>query len=283
MIDRRVLAALSLKGGVGKTSVVLGLAGAAIEHGLRALVVDLDPQANATAALDVGEVVFTASDVLYDARPGVAAEALVPSAWSELLSVLPSERALEHRAADADPSSSLRLRSSLVGVAEEFDVVLVDCPPSLGELTRNALFAADAALVVTEPSFFAVAAAQQALEAVGLVRANGNPDLRPSGVVANRVRPTLSEHTYRMDELRSAYGDLVLGALPDRSAVQQAQGACVPVQQWQSNGAREATLAFSALLGRLLAPLGLELPPAAPPSAGAVGARTAGFRAGGAA
>lgn len=256
---RRVFATLSLKGGVGKTSVVLGLAGAMSAHGLRTLVVDLDPQANATAALDVGEAVFTASDVLYDARPGIAQEAVTTSSWSDSVRVLPSERALEHRAADANPESSVRLRSALVGVAERYDVVLIDCPPSLGELTRNALFAADAALVVTEPSFFAVAAAQQALEAVGLVKKHGNPGLRPSGIAANRVRPTLVEHTYRMDELRAAYGDLVLGALPDRSAVQQSQGACVPVQTWQSNGAREATLAFDALARRLLLPLGLRL------------------------
>lgn len=250
--DRRVIAALSLKGGVGKTSVVLGLAGAAAERGRSTLVVDLDPQANATAALDPGEAPFTASDVLFDARPGIAREAIVPSGWPGPVSLLPSERALEHRATDATPESALRLRRALEGVAEDYDLVLIDCPPSLGELTRNALFAADLALVVTEPSFFAVAAAQQALEAVGLVREHGNPDLQAGGIIANRVRPTLTEHVFRMDELRAAFGGLVLGALPDRSAVQQAQGACIPVQSWQSSGAREACLAFDALLRRLV-------------------------------
>lgn len=248
-----VLAALSLKGGVGKTSVVLGLAGAAHDHGLRTLVVDLDPQANATSALDPAATPFTSSDVLFDARPGVAREALVPSGWSDLIWLLPSERALEHRAAQASEASAQRLRRALQGVTDDFDVVLIDCPPSLGELTRNALFAADVALVVTEPSFFAVTAAQQALEAVALVRDNGNAGLHPAGIVANRVRPTLTEHTYRMDELRAAYGQLVLGSLPDRSAIQQAQGACVPVQRWQSNGATEAVRAFDALLRRLFA------------------------------
>lgn len=248
---RRVIAALSLKGGVGKTSVVLGLAGAAATQRRRTLVVDLDPQANATAALDPREAPFTASDVLFDARPGIASEAIVPSGWPGTVSLLPSERALEHRAGDASPDSAGRLRRALEGVAEDYDLVLIDCPPSLGELTRNALFAADLALVVTEPSFFAVAAAQQALEAVGLVREHGNPSLQAGGIVANRVRPTLPEHVFRMDELRAAFGGLILGALPDRSAVQQAQGACVPVQSWQSHGAKEACLAFDALLKRL--------------------------------
>lgn len=246
-----VVAALSLKGGVGKTSVVLGLAGAAAARGLQTLVIDLDPQANATSALDPRATPLTISDVLFDARRGVASEALVTSGWADSIQLLPSERALEHRAADPTRSSCTRLRVALDGVIARFDVVLIDCPPSLGELTRNALHAAGTALVVTEPSFFAVSAAQQALEAVALVRANGNADLRPAGIVANRVRPTLTEHTYRMDELRAAYGELVLGALPDRSAVQQAQGACLPVQRWDSNGAAEASRAFDALLRRL--------------------------------
>jgi len=247
-----IIAALSLKGGVGKTSVVLGLAGAALERGMRVLVVDLDPQANATASLDPTRTPYTSSDVLYDGREGVARDAIVVSGWSPLVDVLPSERALEHRAATSGPQSALRLRRALSGVADQFDLVLIDCPPSLGELTRNALHAANKALIVTEPSFFAVQGAEQALEAVSIVAETGNADLKPVGIIANRVRPTLSEHIYRMDELRAAFGDLVLGGLPDRAAVQQAQGACVPVQRWTSSGAKDINRALDVLLDQLL-------------------------------
>ena len=247
----QIIAALSLKGGVGKTSVVLGLAGAAAERGLRVLVVDLDPQANSTASLDPHHTPFTSSDVLFDARPGIASEAIVSSGWDSQIQLLPSERALEHRATPDGPDSSQRLRRAPAEVTEAFDLVLIDCPPSLGELTRNALYAATDALVVTEPSFFAVNGAEQALEAVSIVSTHGNPQLRPIGIVANRVRPTLPEHNYRMDELRSAFGDLVLGGLPDRAAIQQAQGACVPVQQWTSNGAADINNALGRLLDEL--------------------------------
>lgn len=247
----QIIAALSLKGGVGKTSVVLGLAGCAAERGLRVLVVDLDPQANSTASLDPARTPYTTSDVLFDGREGVAADAIVASGWDSLISLIPSERALEHRATPNGDDSSTRLRRSLVGVTGQFDLVLIDCPPSLGELTRNALYAATDALVVTEPSFFAVNGAEQALEAVSIVAKHGNPGLRPIGIVANRVRPTLPEHNYRMDELRSAFGDLVLGGLPDRAAIQQAQGACVPVQRWTSNGAADINTALSRLLDEL--------------------------------
>lgn len=248
----QIIAALSLKGGVGKTSVVLGLAGSAAARGLRVLVVDLDPQANATSSLDPTRTPYTTSDVLFDGRIGVAADAIVASGWDPHVQVVPSERALEHRAESNGPDSALRLRQTLSGVTDDYDLVLIDCPPSLGELTRNALYAATHALIVTEPSFFAIQGAEQALESVSIVANNGNPLLRPLGIIANRVRPTLSEHAYRMDELRAAFGDLVLGGLPDRAAVQLAQGACVPVQRWTSNGAADVNTAFDRLLESVL-------------------------------
>ena len=230
----QIIAALSLKGGVGKTSVVLGLAGSAAERGLRVLIVDLDPQANSTSSLDPVRTPYTTSDVLFDGREGVAGDAIVASGWDSLISLIPSERALEHRATPNGQDSSHRLRRALTGVTDKFDLVLIDCPPSLAE-----------------PSFFAVNGAEQALEAVSIVATHGNPGLRPIGIVANRVRPTLPEHNYRMDELRSAFGELVLGGLPDRAAIQQAQGACVPVQRWTSNGAADINLALDKLLDAL--------------------------------
>lgn len=243
-----VVAVLSLKGGVGKTSVVLGLAGAALTRGVPALVVDLDPQGNATSALDPEAAPYSISDVLHDARPGVAADAVVASCWGPGLKLVPSERALEHRAAESGPGSEQRLSQTLKGVSDNFRLVLIDCPPNLGELTRNALYAADAALVITEPSFFAVQSAAQAVEAVDVARAAAHPNLTVLGILATRVRPRFAEHKYRMAELREAFGDLVLPPIPDRTAIQQAQGACVPVQRWRSASGRAAAEAFDQLL-----------------------------------
>ncbi len=128
-----MLAAISLKGGVGKTSVVLGLAATAWHEGHRTLVIDLDPQGNATSALDPAPYEFTSNDVLADGRPGVAAEAIVASNWGPGIDVLPGERALEHRAHAEGPDSALRLRTSLIGALDRYHTVLIDCPPSLGE------------------------------------------------------------------------------------------------------------------------------------------------------
>jgi chromosome partitioning protein len=122
----------------------------------------------------------------------------------------------------------------------------------MGQLTRSALVAADRALLVTEPTIFAVAGVQRAFEAVQHEREH-NPALQPLGVVINRVRARCSEHSYRINELREIFGPLVLPTvLPDRSAVQQAQGAGLPIQRWGSPGAREITMNFDALLTRTL-------------------------------
>jgi chromosome partitioning protein len=249
-----VVSVVSLKGGVGKTTVALGLAGAAKARGVQTLVVDLDPQANATTVLDPVDVRFTANDVLADARPGVLGDAVAETAWGDYVDVLASEAALEHRNRPAaGTSAEHRLRSSMAGLTG-YDLILVDCPPSLGELTKNALAASHLALVVTEPTLFAVTGAQQALTAVDVVRRGFNLRLRPAGIVVNRYRGQSGEHRYRLDELIAAYRDLVLDpVLPERSAITQAQGAYVPVQRWPTPGAREVALVFAQYLDHLLA------------------------------
>lgn len=249
----QAVAVLSLKGGVGKTSVVLGLAGAAWARGLKVLVVDSDPQANATVCLDPSPYSFTINDVLADGRTGIAAEAITPSGWGPRVHLLPAEEALAHRESGGGTGSAARLRLSLTGVIDAYDLVLLDCPPSLGELTRNALAAANSALVVTEPGYFALRGAAQALTAITVASTSINLGLRTAGIVVNRMRAQLTEHQLRLAELREAYGDLVLSAvIPERSAVQQAQGAAVPVQAWPSPGARDVVEACDDILDHVL-------------------------------
>ena len=255
----QTVAVLSLKGGVGKTTVVLGLASAAMRRGARALVVDLDPQCNATACLEPGETAKTLSDVLADPRPEVLRAAVTPSEWGDEVDVLVGSEDAEGLNGSSDDAHLTRLGEALSElddlIAEgdlPYQLVLLDCPPSLGRLTRSALVAADRALLVTEPTIFAVSGVQRAFEAVQAERSN-NPGLQPLGVVVNRVRPRSQEHQFRIDELRDIFGPLVMPvALPDRLAVQQAQGACLPIHQWGTPGAREVALAFNLVLARTL-------------------------------
>lgn len=257
----RTVAVLSLKGGVGKTTVVLGLASAALRRGARTLVVDLDPQCNATAALDPHDTTTTLADVLETPHPTVVRASIAHSGWSDEVDVLVGSEGLESLN-DPDPGPrrlgklgrALAELGSLLADGElPYQLVLLDCPPSLGRLTRSALVAADGALLVTEPTLFAVSGANRAFDAVEETREEHNPGLVTVGVVVNRVRPHSYEHQYRIAELRESFGSLVMPvALPDRLAVQQAQGACTPIHAWSTPGAREVSLAFNLLLARLL-------------------------------
>lgn len=257
----QTVAVLSLKGGVGKTTIALGLASAALRRGARTLVVDLDPQCNATATLDPADTKATLADVLETPRPAVLRDAIAQSGWGEEVDVLVGSETLELL---NDQDGDLRRLEKLARALTElgplladdelpYQLILLDCPPSLGRLTRSALLAAHGALLVTEPTLFAVSGAQRAFEAVEQTRDRLNPDLSPLGVVVNRVRPQSYEHQYRIAELREHFGNLVMPvALPDRLAVQQAQGACMPIHQWGTPGAREVSLALNLLLARVL-------------------------------
>ena len=274
----QVVATLSLKGGVGKTTVALGLAGAALQHGVRTLLVDLDPQANATIALDVGPTTATVAEVLDEPTPAVLRRAIVQSGWGEELDVLVgAEQTERHNHPDPGPKQLNRLQRALQRIEptalpgapveddEPYRLVIIDCPPSLGQLTRSALAAAQRAVLVTDPTMFAVSGVQRAFDAVQTERTRGNPELQPLGVLINRVRPRNTEHEFRIAELRELFGPLVLtGVLPDRSAIQQAQGACMPIQRWDTPGAREVSAVFTTLLGRVLRANGRRLATTAP-------------------
>jgi len=248
-----VVAVLSMKGGVGKSTVVLGLASAAWDRGLRALVIDLDPQANASMALDVSDAEFTTSDILADARPGVASDAMVASGWGDSVQVIASERALEHRNVASGRQSAMRLRTALATLPSHFDLVVIDCPPSLGELTRNALTAADRAVVVTEPNNFALHGAAEAIEAIEVISAMSNPRLQPAAIVINRMRPRDREHRMHADLLIARHGALVFDRqLPECSGIPQSQRVSSPIHTWSSPGSRDVADIFDDLLDTML-------------------------------
>lgn len=251
--DVTVVSVVSLKGGVGKTSVALGLAGTSLVREMRSVVIDLDPQANATTVLDPVDVQLTSSDILGGAHSGKLKEALAKSAWGKQLRLLAGDGRLEQHNHPVDGASGEHRLRAAISSLRNADLVIIDTPPSLSELTKNALAASDLAVVVTEPTMFSLAGAQQAIDAIDAVRQSFNLRLRTAGIVVNRFRPRSAEHRYRVDELIAAYRELVFDpVLPERSAIVRAQGSCIPVQRWPSPGARETSRIFSAYLDQLL-------------------------------
>ena len=146
-----------------------------------------------------------------------------------------------------------KLEEALASIESEYDLVLIDCPPSLNALTRTAWAASDRVMVVTEPGLFSVAAADRALRAIEEIRRGLSPRLQPLGIVVNRVRPQSVEHQFRIKELRDMFGPLVLEQqLPERTSLQQAQGAAKPLHVWPGESAQELATDFDALLDRIM-------------------------------
>jgi len=252
-----VVSICSLKGGVGKTSIVLGLASSALTKGVPTLVVDLDPQADATLGLDVsGTAEVDVATLLGNPRRKTFDAAVTRSGWitaERQLDVIPGSA--ESAAYDGRRSTERALSrlGQALATSRDYRLVIIDCPPSFGGLTRSGLVASNRAMIVTEPALFSVTAADRALRAVDDLRRATAPQLQPLGVVVNRYRDRSPEHRYRVSELADMFGPLVLTpTIPERSALQQAQGASMPIHRWPGPAAHELAQAFDAHLARVL-------------------------------
>jgi chromosome partitioning protein len=252
-----VVSVCSLKGGVGKTSIALGLASSALTKGVPTLVVDLDPQADATLALDVAEAAeVDVATLLGNPRRKTFDAAVTRSGWAgpdQQLDVIPGSA--DSAAYDGRRSTERALSrlGQALAMTRDYRLVIIDCPPSFGGLTRSGLVASQRAMIVTEPALFSVTAADRALRAVDDLRRAIAPDLQPLGVVVNRYRDRSPEHRYRVTELAEMFGPLVLTpTIPERSALQQAQGASMPIHRWPGPAANELASAVDAHLARVL-------------------------------
>jgi chromosome partitioning protein len=197
------LAVLSQKGGTGKTTAVRTLADVMRRVGLDTLAVDLDPQGNLSDYFDVPpEAEPTVADVL--TGRAVASDAIHDDVIPANLQLAEAELTLAGKM-----GRELTLRRALRDLDRAYDVVLLDCPPSLGLLTVNALVAADHALITAEAQYFALQGVEQALEVIELARDNLNPDLSWIGVVLNLadMRTVHSREAYA--SLAEAFGDRV--------------------------------------------------------------------------
>jgi chromosome partitioning protein len=173
------IAVLSQKGGTGKTTAVRHLAEAFRDAGLNVLAVDLDPQGNLSDYFDVDpEAEPTIGDVL--SGRVATAEAIHGDIIPANLSLAEAELSLGGKM-----GRELTLRRALKAIDGDYDIVIVDCPPSLGLLTVNALVAADYALLSSEAQYFALQGVEQALEVIELARDSLNPDLEWLGVLFN--------------------------------------------------------------------------------------------------
>jgi cellulose biosynthesis protein BcsQ len=251
----RTVAVLNQKGGVGKTTVALGLASAAWAAGLRTLIVDLDAQANATWALgvDPSRDHFGTGDAIRANRSGAAANMIVPSGWGDHVWLLPAAGDLTDRDADVRRETTVgRLARALDGVTDGFDLTLIDCAPSLGLNTTSGLTAADAAVVVVEPTIFGLQGIGPVLDLIEDVWTVHNRKLDLAGIVLNRVPAVSTDARQRREELFKMVGKRAVWQpeIPHRVMVNRVHGERAPVHAFGSEG-RELSEIFDHLFSRL--------------------------------
>ena len=251
------ISVLSLKGGVGKTSVALGLAGAAAKRGLTVLLLDLDPQGNATSILQARHGRANAASVLEHPTAESLQGAVTKSAWTfkeGRVDVVGSDPELIRFDAWTGKRSFVPKLARAMRRLEGYDVAIIDCPPSLGALTREALAASRLAVVVTTPTYFGAQGAERAIDEIKEIRSTVNPDLQFAGIVVNRLREKTEEHRYRKRELIAIHGPgaVLKPSIPERVALQQAESTGEPISAVKSAGARDVAKVFDKQFARLL-------------------------------
>jgi len=232
-----VYAFANQKGGVGKTTTAINLAACLAEAGERALVVDLDPQANATSGLGMRANGTSTYDLL-DGAP--LAELAKPTRFANLF-LIPSRPELAGAAVElSQREDGERYLAQALEHADGFDFVLLDCPPSLGPLTVNALAAADRVIVPVQTEYYALEGLAQLVQSINLVKARLNPRLEIAGVLLTMADARTRLSADVEEEVRRHFGKLVFQAVVPRSVrVAEAPSHGLPVTHYdrRSRGA----------------------------------------------
>lgn len=267
-MGHRVVTA-SAKGGVSKTSTVVGLAGTFAARGKRALVVDLDMQVNATLVLDPVDTPeddpYTVVDAFANGdQIGSASAMLRDSAWSETPVIRAAGGAVELLAGDPRFRDGIvetygveALRESLKGVDDEHEISLFDTPPSTGLVVQAGLVAGEHLLVVCEPQHLSVVGVGTTMAMVEeynqFARSGGGfSPINVVGILVSRYVPKQLEHAAALHEVKHEFGDLVFETVvPMRAVVQRAMAAHMPVHEFPGTTGAEVTAIFNDVADEL--------------------------------
>lgn len=250
---RHVIAVLNQKGGVGKTTTAINLGAYMAKAGKSVLVVDFDPQGNATSGLGVDKHGLSATmyDVLFSKA---GAEHVIQETSVEKLFILPANPSLA--SAEVELVSELQREQLLKNILAplSYDVIIIDCPPSLGLLTVNALTAANHLLIPVQAEYYALEGLSQLLTVVQRVRAGLNSQLDLMGVVVTMYdgRTSLSDQVYK--ELTKHFGDKVMSTIIPRNvrlAEAPSHGKPIADHDKWSKGARAYKALSKEILGRM--------------------------------
>ena len=250
----RIIAISNQKGGVGKTTTAINLAASLAANKQRVLVVDLDPQGNCSSGLGYPRSECAAG--IYDVLLGFRdmASVRLPTAL-DTLELVPATRDLVGAEVELvdEPNRERCLRKALNSVRDEFDWIVIDCPPSLGLLTLNALTAADSVLIPLQAEYYAMEGLGELLRTIGAVRKSLNPDLFREGIVLTMVDTRNRLCRDVMAQTREVFGDEVFHtSIPRNVRLSEAPSFGKPIVDYdpRSSGARAYLALAAELLGR---------------------------------
>ncbi|MFO8173764.1 MAG: ParA family protein [Gemmatimonadota bacterium] len=252
----RVIAIANQKGGVGKTTTAINLGASLAVAERRTLIVDIDPQANASSGLGMAR--SEANPNIYDVlvQRNTLKSATHPEIHFPYLDLVPSTRDLVGAEIElvAMPARETVLRRALEDVRADYDFVLVDCPPSLGLLTLNTLVAADSVLIPIQCEFYALEGLSQLLNTVRLVQRAMNPNLQIEGVLLTMFDRRLNLSRQVAADAREYFGSKVFKtAIPRNVRLAEAPSFGEPIVQYDalSTGAQSYLSLARELLGEI--------------------------------
>ncbi|HTQ77928.1 MAG TPA: AAA family ATPase [Burkholderiales bacterium] len=248
----RILAVANQKGGVGKTTTSVNLAAGLAQAGRRVLLIDLDPQGNATMGSGVNKSQLART--VYHVLLGLAEAARVRQQTAGGYDLLPANRELAGAEVELVelPNREGRLRAALERIAGDYDFVLIDCPPSLSLLTVNAFAAAEKVLIPMQCEYYALEGLSDLVDTIKRVRANLNPRLEIAGLLRTMFDPRNTLAHQVSEQLEKHFGDKVYRTLVPRNVrLAEAPSYGAPAVLWDraSRGAQAYIALADEILG----------------------------------